>query len=648
MHKIKSITLKNFKFFKGVNTIAIDRKHVLIYGENGSGKSSIYWGLYTFFQSVFKNSSDVQNYFNPRHDYNLVNRFARGEESYIEVALEDDDLDLRTKHISQTVVNTIGDEFIKAFSICSDLIDYKSIYNLYNFTNRERIKLFTYFEKHLLEFINFQTSVAGSNRTKAKNWWDHLKNGLDPYPNIGGPGYDEFQRLISVFNEEFEFYLESITETANEYLANKFREKIKIKFEYKECVFNELVNGSRTRRTKAPEIFLNVELLNPNLGELERNVYRSHTFLNEARMSSIALALRMAILKEKFIAGVPKVLILDDLLLSLDMGNREAVLNIMLEEYSQDYQIFLLTHDRVFFDTSLNFIKTYNSNLARTSGETNRQTIDEAFIKNWKILEMYETALSNGTIPIPTITEYKTSLQKAHFYFSDSNGLDYNSCGNNLRAALEEFFRNFIPHNFFKDENGQPINKEFQTLNPLIVKCIELFNHVGFDFEILDKLNRYRERSLNPTSHYNPRSNYYKKELQDTFEIINILGKYLVEPMAFTNSFINFEIKSVDGQSYIYHFKILDDIRLYKEPEGTSFYCDQDKRTYAVIGITENNQTQYLSPAPITSNRSLAELYDETFVGLEKKLGQKCEKESVIYDVVKVLGGNTLNQIKKY
>jgi len=42
MHKIKKIVLKNFKFFYGIKEIDFDRKHVSIYGENGSGKSSVY------------------------------------------------------------------------------------------------------------------------------------------------------------------------------------------------------------------------------------------------------------------------------------------------------------------------------------------------------------------------------------------------------------------------------------------------------------------------------------------------------------------------------------------------------------------------------------------------------------------------------
>ena len=74
MQKIGKLTLKNFKFFLGEVSINFDRKNVLLYGENGSGKSSIYWALYTFLQSVFKNDPlQIRKYFDPGHDENLIN-----------------------------------------------------------------------------------------------------------------------------------------------------------------------------------------------------------------------------------------------------------------------------------------------------------------------------------------------------------------------------------------------------------------------------------------------------------------------------------------------------------------------------------------------------------------------------------------------
>lgn len=130
MHKIKEIRLKNFKFFYGEKTISFDRKHVLLYGENGSGKSSIYWALYTFFQSVFKSDvREVQKYFKPiiQHPESIKNRYANdGDSSFIEILFENEPSDPRTKRISNTTVNTRTDNFIEQITLSSDFIDYKS------------------------------------------------------------------------------------------------------------------------------------------------------------------------------------------------------------------------------------------------------------------------------------------------------------------------------------------------------------------------------------------------------------------------------------------------------------------------------------------------------------------------------------------
>lgn len=52
--RINQIEVKNFKFFKNTFTLNIDRKNILLYGENGSGKSSIYWSVFTHFQVYAK------------------------------------------------------------------------------------------------------------------------------------------------------------------------------------------------------------------------------------------------------------------------------------------------------------------------------------------------------------------------------------------------------------------------------------------------------------------------------------------------------------------------------------------------------------------------------------------------------------------
>ena len=52
--KVKKIRIENFKYFLNPFELKPEGKNVLMYGENGSGKSSIYWAVYTHFQSSLK------------------------------------------------------------------------------------------------------------------------------------------------------------------------------------------------------------------------------------------------------------------------------------------------------------------------------------------------------------------------------------------------------------------------------------------------------------------------------------------------------------------------------------------------------------------------------------------------------------------
>ncbi|RLD60753.1 MAG: hypothetical protein DRJ01_09145 [Bacteroidetes bacterium] len=657
MYRIDKIVLQNFKFFYGKKEICFDRKHVLIYGENGSGKSAIYWALYTFFQSVFKTEPrQVQKYFLrlSKSQESLKNRYAKREEdSFIEIYFDNDDHDPRKKIISNKTVNTRSDKFVEQITLVSDFIDYKSIFNIYNFTNKNRVKLFGYFEKNLMPFINLRTILVEIDGTKkSKNlaiWWNYLGKGLKPYPGMHDEKYKSFQALITQFNEDLFFYLKSITETANDYLTKSFKENIAISFDFENCTFNNFNthNRGRNKKTIAPEIYLTVELLDTNFDEDASKVDRAHTFLNEARLSSIALAIRMAILKEKYVKESPKVLVFDDLLLSLDMGNREVVLNTIFDEYSNDYQIIFLTHDKILFHTVISHIKTQYANELKANGITDKNKQEDAFLEYWKVYEMYESELPDSK-KIPVLIDYKTPLQKAYHYFKNNDSIDYNACGNNLRVALEEFFIEFIPKKFLKDNQGNPFEKNSLTLNPLIEKCIEYFTHLSFDISILDKLNRFRERALNKTSHYNPHSNYFKKELQETFEIINLLKTYRTDRIIQTDELLQFSVTSQSKKKYVYTFKPLDDIRLYLEPKGSaeSLYSENDKRTYALVGYTEDNNSLLIDH--VSNNQTLQEFYDETISGLEKKIEEDCKKADNIFDIIKNIEGKSLNELKRY
>jgi AAA15 family ATPase/GTPase len=62
MNRIKSIPINNFKFFPEFEPIQIGGKNILLYGENGSGKSSVYWALYTLLECSISGATPFINW----------------------------------------------------------------------------------------------------------------------------------------------------------------------------------------------------------------------------------------------------------------------------------------------------------------------------------------------------------------------------------------------------------------------------------------------------------------------------------------------------------------------------------------------------------------------------------------------------------
>ena len=79
--RLHELHIQNFKFFPKHDTksplLEINGKNLLIYGENGSGKSTIYWAIYTLLESAFKQGAEgkqkIKDYFTKGHKSGLVN-----------------------------------------------------------------------------------------------------------------------------------------------------------------------------------------------------------------------------------------------------------------------------------------------------------------------------------------------------------------------------------------------------------------------------------------------------------------------------------------------------------------------------------------------------------------------------------------------
>jgi len=633
MYKIKNIKLTNFKFFFGEENLKLDRKHTLIYGENGSGKSSVYWALHCFLHSTLKpDAVSVHKYFLPlsKSEESIKNRYAKDiEKSGVSVTLEHDDYNRYANisaEISDSVVNTQTSQEIKLMTLSSELINYKVIYNMYLATNKSTIKLFPYFEKNLMEFVNFDqdlTTITGNRLSRnSLEWWRYIKEGVQPYTTMTDPRYIQFQEHVEIFNRKLNDYLQLITGEANRILNEDFGENINFKFQYTPAVYNDFKYGNdgqphgRTRETKAPEIELMIML--PNLQGVASVVKRPQSYLNEARLSAIAIAIRLAILKERYIEQAPRIMVLDDLLLSLDLGNRSSLLKVLLKNYAPLYQLIILTHDRVFFDCVLNHLS-------------------EEEQKNWRILEMYET--EKGEKKVPYIFPYRSALSKAYAYFKGNYcPIDYNACGNNQRQAIEDIFKKQFEAYSLRDKKGELIKTNGLMLNDCIIKAKDMYSIIGFDTEILNELEIYREQSLNPTSHHNPQSNYYKTEIERTFEIIDLLIKHRIDKLVPCDSIISLNVECDDGTICSYKVQILDNILAYKAPNKDYFVNLADKRDYVVKeynGNAKNNRTNGLT---------LQDFYSETLDGIKNHLHKNPIEKGDILSLF-LYNGDTLHDI---
>lgn len=526
--KINKLILQDFKFFNGLYELNFDANNVLIYGENGSGKSSIYWALYTFLQSSIKEDDEIKKYFDLDNSQNLINRYTDNPLSKICIELVDDQNRTQTFTISKETINTNKDDntIITEANFASDFINYRILSRIYDFRNSQDIDLFEVFENDILDYIGLETIENAGKE------WQYLKKGLNPRPNMNTPEYKEFQAKIRKFNDEFEIYLNRIIEDSNRFLNDEFKVSIKLEWDYVKATYDDFMPNSTTKRnhkTITPKIILKAKFLDDKVRN--DNIQKPHTFLNEAKLTAIALSIRLAVLKERLSGIGLKILVLDDLLISLDMNNRDIVIDIILKQFS-DMQILIMTHDEMFFEFVKHKIKQIDS-------------------QNWYFWKMYE---DNRNIPKPYITDAKTYLQKAEEYLIKN---EYEIAGNLLRKETENFCKDFLPK---KNQYTKEYN--LLDLNGLIITSMQFAENAGMNVECFQKLDGFRKFVLNVSSHDSYDVPKYKYETKECLETLKELNKIKTKPLLSIGSKLKFELKDNRDDICKVEFSLEDEFRV--------------------------------------------------------------------------------------
>lgn len=484
MQRIKTIRIQNFKAFKEAISLDLDGKSTLIYGNNGSGKSSLFWALYTFLQSSFKTKEEVEKYFrhfdkdDKKTHESLRNVYAEPNEvSEIKLSVQDMENGREVIYtISKDTANTnlSTDTTISEANLASDFINYKLLYNFYNNTHKHEINLWNVFERDFFPYFiegkkSYRVLIDGLKTQIPRNRTGNL------YPKNSSQ-VKEFEETLSGFNTKIQGFLDKIANNANETLKRDFydnKDFVKVHLEFiKKINYDLLIDKNKELDSKNLHIKLWIELFDePNNRWVEN--YRPHSFLNEAQLTRIAIAIRIGALLTRITSSDLRLLVLDDMLISLDMSNRMQVVDMLLNkankpelQFFEGFQKIILTHDKAFF----NLIKRDTSPL------------------HWKYYELDRKEMSNES---PKITPTKEYIEKALDYL---NNRDFDGCALELRKELEALLKRKL------SETTQLNDKQHQELSDMLksVKTklesdsqthLKRFLKQGHDATLIAKLN---------------------------------------------------------------------------------------------------------------------------------------------------------------
>jgi energy-coupling factor transporter ATP-binding protein EcfA2 len=415
--RIDKIKITNYRFFASEFALDFGGENVLLFGENGSGKSSIYKAMELLTGKRIKTIWDERNIFCDGGSPEISFGFTNG-----------------TELVLDTDTETLPDafSFVKGLSVFTPMLDYKKLLSIHYAPahSSSSINLYEMFRQLLRDYPVSDGVVLSQVKEPAK-YFDALKN------IINADLLNEVNALIKNFSTDFKI--------SQFFFEQKFAE-----------------DG----RSVEPVVRMDIDFM-------DNPIESYHTFLNEARLSALAISLYFAAIKRllgTLSADCLKILVLDDLLISLDMSNRHKLLPLLQREF-RDFQIFFFTHDRDLFEL-------YRAKL------------------NWKCFELYLD--DSAAIPAAIVKQGRSSLERAKEFYAKK---EYDCCGFLLRKELEKILKAYLPPKEQRDINCNELD-----LAGLISKAKSTAS--GEAKEMLAKLDIDRRHILNPLTHDDHRATY--------------------------------------------------------------------------------------------------------------------------------------------
>ncbi|WP_222982972.1 AAA family ATPase [Flagellimonas meishanensis] len=475
--KIQNITINKYKAFQRSETIAVGGKNVFIYGENGSGKSSVYYALKDFFQSSVETikMADLRNLF--LNDGNT--------DCSVEVGFDNGNSYFLNESSKNTAITSITDaNRLKSF------LTYKHLLGVHNFKLDNELNIFDLVVEGVLRHFRSQTVTGGIELIEL--WNDVVNESKIPYGQ--GKYYHARQKRIAMEERAIRFNnaLDRLFFTGgSDYLGPAVNNILAKLFPDLEINFlRHRINVDNKGKISKPKIALQI-----TSGGISLDSHRPHFSLNEAKLSAIAIGIFLGtIVSQSRFSKDIKILFLDDILIGLDNENRLKLIQLLKGPEFRDFQIFVTTYDRHWYEVA------------------------KVQLSDWKFLEFYKGV--NG----PEINDdVKTDIQKAEIY---KNSYDYPAAANSLRKELEKTLKDKLPETYSVSEDVKGLLKP-PSLETLINRLKLYYKEVDVDIpeKLIDGLKVYKTILLNPMSHDDIQSPIYKNDIDEAFKVIDDLKK---------------------------------------------------------------------------------------------------------------------------
>ena len=456
-------------------------KNVLIYGENGAGKTSLFRAIRDFLNSSQQRIRYESNRFAAENnDGDIELTFTNGNQALF--TNKDKDV-------------TTGQDFLKLAQKASGLLSYVQIIKTYFYDATAQPNLFGLIVNQILA----EHILPGSYGKTVFNEWDRLNRfineprrgkTMDSFLKIEKDEYGKETKTLNcdTFNIGFKRLLTDIEPILNDWLTRYFNNRVAVKFDFIPVVetINETLAANKRELSRQLRLSVRFNDSDP--------ITHYHDFLNEARLSSLAICIFLASLRT-----YPKdenrlnVLYLDDVFIGLDMSNRLPLLDILRNEFS-DYQIFLSTYDRAWFEVATRVVT------------------------DWQTVEMYTTEQGDNGQPgfcerPVIITPSDDHYSKARKYY---DAKDYPASANYLRKELEQQIKNRLA-----EEDVRTYNDKHKTLQWFWDRMVLRYDTQGKPIKegVKDEFNRCKLTIFNPMSHDALSFPVYRAELDKAFRV---------------------------------------------------------------------------------------------------------------------------------